>query len=282
MARIVAGIGSSHVPSIGPVYDARRLDEPDWKPLFDPYRAVKRWLAEEVKPEAVILVYNDHGSDFALDRVPTFAIGVCDAYEQADEGHGLRPLPVVRGDPELSWHLAGELIRREFDLAICQEMKVDHGLMVPLPLLFSHEPDWDVRVVPLVVNVIQHPLPTALRCLKLGRAIRGAVEAFSKDTNIAIVGTGGMSHQLHGERFGHLNSTFDEHWLKVIETDPEALAEMSHVDIMRAAGAEAVELIMWLVMRGAMARTVKRTHVNYYAPMTTGMGLIALVDAESG
>jgi len=264
MAKIVAGIGSSHVPNVGPAYDAKKFDEPDWKPLFDGYRPVKQWLKEQIKPESVIVIYNDHGSDFALDRVPTFAIGVSDEYEQADEGHGLRPLPLVKGDPELSWFLAKELIYDEFDITICQEMKLDHGLMVPLPLLFSHQPDWDVKVIPLVVNVIQHPLPTARRCFKLGQAIRKAVEAFPKNTRIAIVGTGGMSHQLHGERFGHIDSKFDELWLTLIETEPEKLANMSHIEIMKNAGAEAVELIMWLVMRGAMAPAIKKTHVNYY------------------
>jgi protocatechuate 4,5-dioxygenase, beta chain len=278
MAKIVAGIGSSHVPNVGAAYDAKKFGEPDWKPLFDGYRPVKQWLKEQIKPESVIVIYNDHGSDFALDRVPTFAIGVSDEYEQADEGHGLRPLPLVKGDPELSWFLAKELIYDEFDITICQEMKLDHGLMVPLPLLFSHQPDWDVKVVPLVVNVIQHPLPTARRCFKLGQAIRKAVEAFPKNTKVAIVGTGGMSLQLHGERFGHIDSKFDELWLTLIETEPEKLANMSHFEIMKNAGAEAVELIMWLVMRGAMAPAVKKTHVSYYAPMTTGMGLIAMVD----
>ena len=249
MAKIAAGIGSSHVPNIGPAYDAEKFEEPDWKPLFDGYRPVKEWLQDEIKPDSVILVYNDHGSDFALDRVPTFAIGVCDKYQQADEGHGVRPLPLVKGNAELSWFLAKELIYDEFDLTICQEMKVDHGLMVPLPLLFSHKPNWNVKVVP------------------------------PNDTKVAVIGTGGMSHQLHGERFGHLDSKFDQKWLELLETDPEKLADLSHVDIMKSAGAEAVELIMWLVMRGAMSSSVKKTHSNYYAPMTTGMSLIAMVDS---
>jgi protocatechuate 4,5-dioxygenase, beta chain len=279
MAKIAAGIGSSHVPNIGPAYDAGKFDEQDWKPLFDGYRPVKQWLRDEIKPDSVIVVYNDHGSDFGLDRVPTFAVGVCAEYQQADEGHGVRPLPPVKGDAELSWFLAKELISDEFDIMICQEMNVDHGLMVPLPLLFTHDPDWDVRVVPLIVNVIQHPLPTARRCFKLGQAIRKAVQSYPGDARVAIVGTGGMSHQLHGERFGHLDSKFDREWLELLETDPEKLANLSHFDIMNSAGAEAVELIMWLVMRGAMSSTVKRTHLNYYAPVTTGMGLIAIVDS---
>jgi protocatechuate 4,5-dioxygenase beta chain len=279
MARIVAGIGSSHVPNFGPAYDQAKAEEPDWKPLFDGYRPVKSWLAETARPDVIVFVYNDHGSDFSLDRVPTFAIGVRDEYEQADEGFGTRPLPNVRGDADLSWFLAEQLIYGGFDMTVCQNMKVDHGLMAPLPLLFSHDPDWSVQVVPIVVNVIQHPLPTARRCFELGRAIRRAVDAYPADVRVAIAGTGGMSHQLHGERFGHLNSAFDNWWLDTLERDPLDVANLSHKDIMVAAGAEAVELIMWLTMRGAMADQVRCVHRNYYAPMTTGMGLLALEDA---
>lgn len=279
MAKIVAGIGSSHVPTFGPAYDQKRFNEPDWKPLFDGYAPVKSWLRDVVKPDVAIFVYNDHGSDFALDRVPTFALGVRDSYEQADEGFGTRPLPPVKGDSDFSWFLAQQLIYDEFDLSVCQEMRVDHGLLAPLPLLFSHEPDWDIRVVPLVVNVIQHPLPTARRCFKLGQAIAKAVESYPESIKVVIVGTGGMSHQLHGERFGHLSEAFDRRWLDLLERDPEALSRMTHKEIMAAAGAEAVELIMWLVMRGAMQTAVERRHLNYYAPMTTGMGLISLVNA---
>jgi protocatechuate 4,5-dioxygenase, beta chain len=279
MATIVAGIGSSHVPSFGPAYDAGKFDEPDWKPLFDGYAPVKAWLRDVIKPDVAIFVYNDHGSDFSLDRVPTFAIGVRDSYEQADEGFGIRPLPLVRGHADLSWHLARELIHDEFDLTVCQEMKVDHGLMAPLPLLFSHEPDWGVRVVPVAVNVIQHPLPTARRCFRLGQAIAKAVAAYPTDLKVVVIGTGGMSHQLHGERFGHLNEEFDRRWLELITSEPEELCRLSHKEIMAAAGAESVELIMWLVMRGALAGKVEQRHLNYYAPMTTGMGLVSLEPA---
>ncbi|RZS85379.1 class III extradiol dioxygenase family protein [Pigmentiphaga kullae] len=280
MARIVAGIGSSHVPSIGRAFDLGKQQDPAWKPLFDGYLPVKDWLENEVRADAVIFVYNDHGSDFGLDRCPTFALGTADSYPLADEGFGQRPLPAVKGDADLSWHLANALIADEFDLTICQEMAVDHGLLVPLPLLWSYQPDWNIKVVPLVVNVIQHPLPTARRCLRLGQALRRAVESYPADARVAIVGTGGMSHQLHGERFGHLDEAFDRRWLDLIESDPASLAAMSHEDIMQAAGAEAVELIMWLIMRGAMTPRVRRLHKNYYAPMTSGMGLVTFVDAE--
>lgn len=278
MAKIVAGIGTSHVPSIGRAYDDRKQVEPVWKPLFDGYVPVKRWLQEEAKADVAIVVYNDHGTDFFFDKYPTFAIGAADEYEIGDEGFGPRKLPPVPGNADFSWHIARSLIDDEFDMTVCQEMKVDHGLLVPLPLLWSHDPDWNVKVVPVVVNVLLHPLPKAARCFRLGQAIRRAVESYPEDLRVAIVGTGGMSHQLHGERMGHMNSAWDNDFLDKLERDPQALAKLTHKDIMEAAGAEAVELIMWLVMRGAMSPEVKRIHRNYYAPMTSGMGLVSFVD----
>jgi protocatechuate 4,5-dioxygenase beta chain len=158
-------------------------------------------------------------------------------------------------------------------------MKVEHGLLVPMDLCFPHQGDWPVKVIPVQVNVLQHPIPTALRCYKLGKALRRAVESYGDDVNVAIMGTGGMSHQLHGERFGHLNTEFDNWFLDKIETDPQALCDMTHFELMEQAGAEAVELIMWLTMRGAMTPGAQRIHRNYYAPMTTGMGLITMQDA---
>ena len=278
MARIVAGIGTSHVPSIGVAYDQGRTREPAWKPLFDAYEPVKAWLRDDVRPDIVIVVYNDHGSSFFFDKYPTFAIGATDLYPVGDEGWGRRPLPDFPGDAAFSWHLCEALVYDEFDMTVCQELAVEHGFMVPMHLCFDHDPDWPVKTVPLAVNVIQHPLPTAARCWKLGQAIRRAVESFPGDRRVAILGTGGMSHQLNGARFGHLNPDWDNEWLDRIEADPGSLAALTHQDIMEAAGAEAVELIMWLTMRGALSSEVRRAHRNYYAPMTTGMGLIALED----
>ena len=281
MGRIVAGIGTSHVPSIGPAYDQKKQDTDAWRPLFEPYAEVKRWLKEEVKPDVAIIAYNDHGTDFFFDKVPTFAIGVADRYAIGDEGFGPRPLPPVRGDVKYSGQLIDRLIADEFDLTVCQEMAVDHGLLAPLPLLFSEDPDWDVRVVPLQVNVLQHPLPTSHRCFSLGQALRRAVEDIDDDTRVVVIGTGGMSHQLHGERFGHLNSEFDHYFLDTLRDDPQKLVEIDHVELMRQTGAEGVELIMWLTMRGALQESVREVHRNYYAPMTTGMGLITLVDSQT-
>ena len=277
MARIVAGIGTSHVPSIGVAYDQGRTQEPDWKPLFDAYEPVKQWL-RDLAPDIAIVVYNDHGGDFFFDKYPTFEVGAADLYPVGDEGWGRRPLPDFPGDADFSWHLCNELVYDEFDITVCQELAVEHGFMVPMHLCFDHDRGWPVKTVPVAVNVIQHPLPTARRCWKLGRSIRQAVERYPDHVKVVILGTGGMSHQLNGARFGHLNSEFDRDFLDRIEADPRTLTELTHQDIMEAAGAEAVELIMWLVMRGALSEEVKRVHRNYYAPMTTGMGLIALTE----
>jgi protocatechuate 4,5-dioxygenase beta chain len=275
MARIVGGIGLSHVPSIGPVVDRGRTQDPAWKPLFDAYVPVREWLAK-IKPDVAIVVYNDHGADFTLDQYPTFALGVAERYAIGDEGFGTRPLPEVTGDAELSTHLAQSLIyEHEFDLTLCQQLAVEHGFLVPMNLCFPHGPSgWPVRAIPLQVNVIQHPLPTARRCYRLGQALRAAVETYAEDLKIVVMGTGGMSHQLQGKRFGHMNEKFDQWFLDQLEADPESLARITHQKIMEQAGAEAVELIMWLTMRGAVAPSARRVHRNYYAPMTTGMGLI--------
>jgi protocatechuate 4,5-dioxygenase beta chain len=275
MAKIVGGIGTSHVPSMGKAYDMGQQEEPDWKPVFDTYKPVQKWLVD-LKPDVAIVVYNDHGSSMFFDKYPTFAIGAADTYPIGDEGWGPRPLPAVPGNPEFSWHLAEELVYNEFDMTICQELSVEHGFLVPMNLCFPHEPSWPVKTVPIAVNVIQHPLPTAMRCYKLGQAIRQAVEACEDDLRVVIFGTGGMSHQLNGTRFGHLNTAFDNDFLDKIESDPLALTKLTHQQIMEEAGAEAVELIMWLTMRGALSDDLTRVHSNYYAPMTTGMGLIAL------
>ena len=277
MGTIVGGIGLSHVPSVGPVVDRNRTQEPAWKPLFDAYVPVREWLAQ-LKPDVAIVVYNDHAADFGFDKYPTFALGVSERYAIGDEGFGTRPLPEVQGDLDLSVHLSEALIyEHEFDLTLCQEIAVEHGFLVPMNLCFPHggqgeTSEWPVRAIPLQVNVIQHPLPTARRCYKLGHAIREAVASYEKDLRVVVMGTGGMSHQLQGRRFGYINETFDQWFLDRLESDPGALAGITHQKIMEEAGAEAVELIMWLTMRGA-ARG-KRVHRHYYAPMTTGMGLI--------
>jgi len=273
-SRIVGGLGLSHVPSVGVAYDRGKLQAPAWKPLWDAYVPVREWLSR-LKPDVAIVVYNDHGADFMLEKYPTFAIGAADSYAIADEGFGTRPLPAVRGDSDFSFHLIESLVADEFDLTVCQEMGVEHGFLVPMNLCFEHAADgWPVAAIPLQVNVIQHPLPTGRRCYKLGQAVRKAVQSYGPDLKVVVMGTGGMSHQLQGRRFGFMNEQFDQMFLDELEKNPQKLAEMSHQELMEQAGAEAVELIMWHVMRGAMSPRARRVHRHYYAPMTTGIGLI--------
>ena len=273
-SRIVGGIGLSHVPSVGPVVDRGAQEDPAWKPLFDAYVPVREWL-EKLQPDVAIVVYNDHVADFTFEKYPTFALGVAERYAIGDEGFGTRPLPEVPGHAELSIHLCEELVAAEFDLTVCQEMRVEHGFLVPMNLCFPHAASrWPVKTVPLQVNVIQHPLPSARRCYRLGQALAKAVSSYPGDLKVVIMGTGGMSHQLQGKRFGFMNEKFDQWFLDQLENDPESLADISHHRIMEEAGAEAVELIMWLTMRGALPLRASRVHRHYYAPMTTGMGLI--------
>ena len=275
MARIVAGIGTSHVPSIGGAYDRRKTETPAWKPLFDAYVPVREWL-KALQPDVAIMVYNDHGADFFFDKYPTFAVGCADSYGIADEGFGTRPLPAIPGDLAFSQHLCRSLVYDEFDITVCQEMRVEHGFLVPMHLCFEPGESWPVASVPIAVNVLQHPLPTARRCYRLGQAIRRAVDSYERDIKVAIIGTGGMSHQLTGSSFGQMHRANDLDFLDRIERDPEALAGLTHQVLMERFGVEGIELIMWLVMRGALSGSARRVHRNYYAPMTTGMGLITL------
>jgi len=276
MAKILAGVGTSHVPAIGAALDTGKSGEPYWKPIFDGYQRSKQWLAE-VKPDVVILVYNDHGTAFALDVVPTFALGIAAEYPPADEGWGPRPVPVVKGHLELSRHLAESLIFDEFDLAIVNEMAVDHGLTVPLSLLCGQPQEWPFRVIPLAVNVVQYPPPTGKRCFALGRAIRKAVEGFDQDLKVVVFGTGGMSHQLHGERAGLINREWDNKFLDDLTADPQRLVGLPHVEYMRETGAEGIEMVMWLIMRGALNNDVKEVYRFYHVPgSNTAIGNIIL------
>ena len=275
MGKIIAGIGTSHVPSIGGAYARGKTETAGWKPLFDAYVPVREWL-KELKPDIAIMVYNDHGADFFFDKYPTFAVGCADSYAIADEGFGTRPLPAIPGDLAFSQHLCRSLVYNEFDITVCQEMRVEHGFLVPMHLCFEHGESWPVASVPIAVNVLQHPLPTARRCYKLGQAIRHAVESYERDVRVAIIGTGGMSHQLTGKNFGQMHRDNDMDFLDRIERDPESLTQLTHETLMERFGVEGIELIMWLVMRGALSSGARRIHRNYYAPMTTGMGLVTL------
>ncbi len=276
MAKILAGVGTSHVPAIGAAIDLGKTQEPYWQPIFAGYEKSKQWL-KEVDPDVVILVYNDHATAFALDVVPTFALGIADEYQPADEGWGPRPVPVVKGHSELSRHLGTSLIFDHFDMTIVNEMAVDHGLTVPLSLMCGQPEAWPFKVVPLCVNVVQYPPPTGARCFDLGKAIRKAVEAFDEDLKVVIFGTGGMSHQLHGERAGMINREWDNKFLDDLSADPQRLTQIPHVEYIRETGAEGVETVMWLIMRGALNEQVEEVHRHYHVPgSNTAVGHIIL------
>lgn len=276
MARVTAGVAMSHVPAIGVAVDLGKTKEPYWKPLFDGFEFSKEWIAEE-KPDVIFLVYNDHASAFGLETIPTFAIGCGEEFEIADEGWGPRPVPVVKGAPDLAWHVRQSVIQDNFDLTTVNEMKVDHGLTVPLTLMYGQPAAWPCLVIPFAVNVIVYPPPSGRRCFELGKAIRKAVDSFDENLNVQIWGTGGMSHQLQGPRAGLINKEFDQKFLDDLVSDPQSVAEIPHVDYMREAGAEGVELVMWLIMRGALNAEVTELHRHYHVPASnTAVGHIIL------
>jgi Catalytic LigB subunit of aromatic ring-opening dioxygenase len=276
MARVVGGIGCSHAPSIAHSYDRGLQNDPMWAPLYQGYAPAKEWL-DKLRPDLIIVVYNDHMNRFFFDAYPTFALGVSESHPQADEGWGKRNLPDLPGHAKFSWHFAQSLIEDEFDPTICQEMTVDHGILSVLPLLTDNR--WPAPLVPLAANVIQHPVPTPRRFFRLGQAIRHAVESYPEDLRVLVVATGGMSHQLHGERFGFVNPDWDNEFMDRLEGDPQSLVALRHHDYMERGGAESVEMIMWLAMRGALGDKVRRVHRHYYAPMLTGYGLVVFESA---
>lgn len=265
MARITAGVATSHVPAIGAAIDLDDTESDYWKPLFKGYEFSKKWVARE-KPDVIFLVYNDHASAFGMELIPTFAIGCGDSYEPADEGWGARPVPAVKGAPDLAWHITQSVIQQDFDLTVVNEMDVDHGLTVPLSLMFGQPAQWPCRVIPFAVNVVVYPPPSGKRCYDIGKAIGAAIESFDEDLNVQIWGTGGMSHQLQGPRAGLINTEFDGKFLDQLLADPDGLAKKPHIEYVREAGSEGIELVMWLIMRGALKAQVKELHRFYHVP----------------
>ncbi|WP_290701082.1 class III extradiol dioxygenase family protein [Amphritea sp.] len=280
MAKIIGGVTTSHIPAVGNAISDGLTQEHYWKRFFDGYQPVKDWLADK-KPDVIIIVYNDHGLNFFLDKVPTFAIGCADEYQNADEGWGLKPTSPFAGDAEFSWHLAESLINQEFDMCTCQEMLVDHGFVNPMRVLFGDHEIWPIKTVPLVVNTVQHPLPSAERCYKLGQALKTAIESYPENLNVVIAGTGGMSHQLQGERAGIIDVDYDLATMESIINDPSWFYKQSNAEIIEKAGTEGIETIMWLVMRGALGGKVNCQHKHYHAPISnTGAGVLLLTGEE--
>lgn len=276
MARITAGIASSHIPAVGAALDNGKTDDPYWQPVFAGYDWVREFEIAE-RPDVVILVYNDHASAFDMKFIPTFAIGCGETFAPADEGWGPRPVPMVEGHPDLAWHLAQSLILDEFDMTIINEMDVDHGLTVPLSLMFGQPAAWPVKVIPMAVNVVTYPPPSGNRCYALGEAIARAVASYGEELNVQIWGTGGMSHQLQGPRAGLINTPWDTAFLDRLTADPDALRHLPHIDYLREAGSEGIELVMWLIMRGALGARAEELHRFYHVPASnTAVGHIVL------
>jgi protocatechuate 4,5-dioxygenase beta chain len=280
MARITAGITTSHVPAIGAALDHGKSGDDYWKPVFDGYEWTKKWIERE-RPDVVVLVFNDHATSFSLEMIPTVAIGCADSFAPADEGFGPRPVPRVEGHADLAWHIAESLILDEFDITIMNKLDVDHGLTVPMSLMFGQPAAWPVKVIPVAVNVVQYPPPTGNRCYALGEAIRRAVLSYDEDLDVQVWGTGGMSHQLQGPRAGLINAEFDASFLDRLTSDPEALRKLPHLEYLREAGSEGIEMVMWLIMRGALGEDIKELYRFYHVPASnTAVGHIVLEPAQ--
>ena len=275
MAKIIGGLAVSHTPTIGFAVDHNKQEESAWAPIFEGFAPMQEWL-EEKKPDVLVYIFNDHVTSFFFDHYSAFTLGIDDHYEVADEGGGPRDLPPVKGHAALSQHIGASLMADEFDMSFFQDKPLDHGLFSPLSALLPHDGGWPTQIVPLQIGVLQFPIPTARRCYKLGQALRRAIESFPEDLNVAIVATGGVSHQVHGERCGFNNPQWDEQFVDMIVNDPQRLTEMTLAEFATLGGMEGAEVIMWLVMRGALSANVKKTHQAYYLPSMTGIATLIL------
>jgi gallate dioxygenase len=288
MARIIGGVAASHTPTIGFAYDQNKQDDPSWGPIFQAFAPVEQWFRDK-QPDAIVYIFNDHVTSFFFDHYSAFTLGIGEEYPVADEGGGARDLPSVKGDPALAAHIATSLVTDEFDLSTFQDKALDHGFFSPMSVLLDRpDGEWPTRIVPLQVGVLQFPIPTAARCFKLGQALRRAIESYPADIDVAVVSTGGLSHQVHGEGAGFNNPEWDHAFLDAITDDPTALIQMTHAEYARLGGFEGAEVIMWLIMRGALSDKVKRVHSSYYLPSMTGIATLvleneaaSLPDAES-
>jgi gallate dioxygenase len=270
MARIIGAVATSHSPTIGFALDRNKQNDPDWAPIFEAYEPVQKWLAEK-KPDVIFLIFNDHVTSFFFNHYSAFALGIDDVYRVADEGGGPRAVPPVKGHAALAQHVGASLVADEFDMSFFQDKPLDHGCFSPLSMLWPHEGGWPGAIVPLQVGVLQFPIPSPARCYKLGQAVRRAIESYPEDLSVVIAGTGGLSHQVHGERAGFNNTPWDKEFLDLIEKDPVKLAQMTVADYARLGGMEGSEIIMWLIMRGALSNNVRKVHQSYYLPTMTAL-----------
>jgi protocatechuate 4,5-dioxygenase beta chain len=280
MARIVGCITTSHVPAIGRAIAKGLQEEPYWKPFFDGFAPVHRWLAQ-AKPDVAVIVYNDHGLNFFLDKMPTFAIGAAPEYVSADEGWNIPTVAPFKGDPALSWHLINEVMAADFDLTTCQEMVVDHAVCNPMALLWPGGGDWPVRIVPVEINTVQYPLPSAARCFKLGEAVGRAITSYPEDLRVVVIGTGGLSHQLDGERAGFINKEFDRRFMSSLTEDPTWVTRYSTLELVEQAGTQGIELLLWLTARATLG-SVRELAANYHIPISnTAAGMMLLEPASA-
>jgi len=279
MARVIGGIAASHTPTIGFAYDKNKRDDPAWAPIFENFAPLAAWLAEK-RPDVLLLIYNDHVSSFFFDHYSAFALGVGPEWSVADEGAGARDLPPIKGHPKLASHIGHSLMADEFDMSFFQHRALDHGCFSPLSVLCPHQPDWPAALVPLQMGVLQFPIPSARRFFKLGLALRRAIESYPEDLRVVVVGTGGLSHQVHGERAGFNNPDWDNRFLDLIERDPEQLAGMTIAEYATLGGFEGAEVVMWLTMRGALPASVTCKHRSYYLPSMTGIATAIYESAD--
>lgn len=279
MAKIVGGITTSHVPAIGRAIAKDLQQDPYWKPFFDGFPPVRDWL-REVKPDVAVVIYNDHGLNFFLDKMPTFSVGAAPEYNSADEGWGIPALAPARGNLDLSWHMIESLVENEFDITTCQEMLIDHAVSLPMALLWPEHKDkgnWPVTVVPVCLNTVQSPLPSAARCYKFGQAIGRAIESWDSDARVVVIGSGGLSHQLDGERAGFINKEFDLKFMESLISDPAWATRYSNHELIELVGTQGIELLMWLTARGALPGQVRKVHSNYHIPISnTATGLMLM------
>ena len=279
MARIIGGLAASHTPTIGFAYDKGKFDDPAWKPIFENFKPLSDWIAAK-KPDAIVLIYNDHVTSFFFDHYSAFALGIGPEWRPADEGGGLRDLPAIQGHPDLAAHIGHSLMAEEFDMSFFQEKPLDHGCFSPLSLLCPHEPSWPTRLIPLQMGVLQFPIPSPRRFYKLGQALRRAIESYPEDLKVAIVATGGLSHQVHGERCGFNNTQWDQQFLDLFQRDPERLADMTIAEYAQLGGFEGAEVVMWLTMRGALPASVACPYRSYYLPSMTGIATAIFEGAD--
>jgi gallate dioxygenase len=277
MARIIGGIGASHSPTIGFAKDTGKQNDPAWKPIFEGFDAIRGWVHTK-KIDVIFMIYNDHITSFFLDHYSAFVLGIDDRYVAADEGGGPREVAPAIGHLGLSQHIGMSLVADEFDLSFFQGKPVDHGFLSPLSMLGDEHGPWPGQVVPLQVGVLQLPVPSARRMWKLGQALRRAIESYPEDLNVAIMATGGLSHQVHGERAGFLNEDWDAEFLDLLQNAPEQLVNMRIAEYAAKGGMEGAEVIMWLIMRGALSNRVSLVHKKTYAPSMTNIATLVLED----